>query len=134
MLSKLSILAGKRILIVDDEIAVTMLLEDFLIEWECIVAGVCHSVCQALDAVENGVFDLAILDLNLGGQMSHPIAKALDRRGIPFLFLSGYGEQAIPAHPTWPICAKPFSGEELAERLVAVLTSSLLGVPDAIVA
>jgi DNA-binding response OmpR family regulator len=120
-----SILSGKRVLIVEDEMLVALLIETFLTDWGCVTAGPYSSVAKALEEVESAEFDLAILDVNLGNEKSYPIAEVLDSRGTPFLFLSGYGKQAIPlAHPTWMVCAKPFSEEELAERLVAVLTPS----------
>ena len=103
---------------------VALLIETFLIDWGCVTAGPYSNVAKALQALESAEFDLAILDVNLGGEKSYPIAEALDNRGTPFLFLSGYGRQAIPlAHPTWVVCTKPFSEEGLAKRLVAVLTS-----------
>ena len=67
-------------------------------------------------------FDLAILDVNLAGEMAYPVADLLAERNIPFLLLSGYGTEAIPSdHPEWKVCAKPFKGEELVKMLLAVL-------------
>ena len=123
--NELSILSEKRVLIVEDEMLVALLIETFLVDWGCVTAGPYSSVAEALEAVESIEVDLAILDVNLGNEKSYPIAEALDSRGKPFLFLSGYGKQAIPlAHPTWAVCAKPFSEEGLAKMLLAVLTSS----------
>ena len=104
---------------------VALLIEAFLDDWGCVTAGPYSSVAEALEAVESIEVDLAILDVNLGDEKSYPIAEVLDSRGTPFLFLSGYGKQAIPsAHPTWVVCSKPFSEEGLAAMLLAVLTSS----------
>ena len=116
--NELSILSGKRVLVVEDEMLVALLIEAFLDDWGCATVGPYSSVAQALEAAENTEFDLAILDVNLGDEKSYPIAEVLDSRGTPFLFLSGYGKQAIPsAHPTWVVCAKPFTGEGLAAML-----------------
>jgi DNA-binding response OmpR family regulator len=75
-----------------------------------------------LDAVRTQDFDLAILDVNLAGEMAYPVAELLRERNIPFLLLSGYGTEAIPSgHPEWKVCAKPFKGEELVSMVLAVL-------------
>jgi DNA-binding response OmpR family regulator len=69
--------------------------------------------------------DLAVLDINLGGTMSFPIAEALARRGIPFLFLTGYGDTAmeltVPENRQWPVCSKPFNIEHLVSVLEGII-------------
>jgi DNA-binding response OmpR family regulator len=120
------ILVGKRILIVEDEMLVALLIEDFLTEIGCHPVGTCGSVQAAMDAVQVGAFDMAILDVNLDGEMVYPVAELLVERQIPFLFLSGYGIEAIPPnHPEWKVCAKPFRGEELVKMLSALLVPSV---------
>jgi CheY-like chemotaxis protein len=115
-------LAGKRVLIVEDELMVALLIEDLLADLGCSTVGPCGSVGKALEAAQTGVFDLAVLDVNLGGEMVYPVAEALAERHIPFLFLSGYGEEAIPpGHAGWRVCAKPFKADHLAEMLSAVV-------------
>jgi DNA-binding response OmpR family regulator len=89
-------LVGKRVLIVEDEMLVALLIEDFLTDIGCHVVGPCGSVQAALDAVRNRAIDLAILDVNLDGEMVYPVAELLAEQQIPFLFLSGYGIEAIP--------------------------------------
>ncbi len=116
------ILAGKRVLIVEDELIQGMVIEELLLECGCIPVGPCGNVAQALEAVQAGSFDMAVLDVNLGGEMVYPVAHALTAQDIPFLFMSGYGEAAIASRPgKWRVCAKPFEGDEFAAKLAAVL-------------
>jgi CheY-like chemotaxis protein len=120
------VLVGKRVLIVEDELLVALLIEDFLEEFGCSSVGPCGSLQKALDAVREEVFDLALLDVNLDGEKVYPVAELLTQRHIPFLFLSGYGDEAIPPGRTdWKVCAKPFKGNELAEMLSAVFVSAV---------
>jgi CheY-like chemotaxis protein len=117
-------LVGKRVLIVEDEALVAMLIEGFLEECECTIVGPCGTVEKALEAVQTGTFDLAVLDVNLRGQKVYPVAEILSERHIPFLFLSGYGDDAIPpGRGTWKVCAKPFKGNDLMRMLSAALGS-----------
>jgi len=116
------VLAGKRVLIVEDELLVALLLEDFLLELGCTILGPFGSVAKAMDAARTEAFDLAVLDVNLAGEKVYPVAELLTERRIPFLFLSGYGDEAIPAdRREWTVCAKPFKGADLAAMLSAAL-------------
>lgn len=118
-----SALVGKRVLIVEDELLVALLIEDLLADLGCSVLGPCGNLRNALEKARTEVFDLAVLDVNLGGELVYPVAEALAERRIPFLFLSGYGEEAIPpGHSGWKVCAKPFRADHLAEMLSAVVT------------
>ena len=118
-------LAGRRVLIVEDEILIGMMIEDILTDLGCAIAGPCGSVASALDMIETGAPDVAVLDVNLAGEKVYPVAAALLRRHIPFMFLSGYGEDAIPAeHPDWPVCPKPFRTSDL----IGMLTATMLQV------
>ena len=96
------VLIGKRVLIVDDEVLVTMVIEDILTECGCLAVGPYGTVEKALHAVQSEAFDAAILDINVAGVRVDPVAYALVERHIPLLFLFGYGDQAIwPNHPDW---------------------------------
>lgn len=120
------VLAGKRVLIVEDELIVALLVEDFVTEFGCSAVGPCGSVEKALDAVRTEKFDLAVLDVNLGGEKVYPVAEALTERHIPFLFLSGYGDEAVPAdHCEWKVCSKPFRAADLAKMMSAALEASV---------
>jgi len=118
-------LAGKRVLIVEDELLVALMIEDLLGDYGCSTVGPCGSVEIALRAVRTEALDLAVLDVNLAGERVYPVAEALAERHIPFLFLSGYGEEAIPpGRGDWRVCAKPFRGADLAEMLSAALATA----------
>jgi DNA-binding response OmpR family regulator len=118
-------LIGKRVLIVEDEMLVALLIEDFMAELGCSTVGPCGSVATALDTIRTEMFDLAVLDVNLAGEMVYPVAEVLTERHIPFLFLSGYGDEAIPpGHSNWRVCAKPFRGDDLASMMSAAVESA----------
>lgn len=117
-------LAGKKVLIVEDELLVALLLEDFLLDMGCSTVGPCGSIESALEAARDWTFDLAVLDVNLDGEQVYPVAEILAQRHIPFLFLSGYGDEAIPlGRIGWRVCAKPFKGQDLARMLSATLAT-----------
>jgi DNA-binding response OmpR family regulator len=119
------VLSGKRVLIVEDEFAVALMIEDFLIEFGCATLGPCNTVAKAMRVALTENFDLAVLDVNLNGERIYPVADALAKRGIPFLFVSGYGDSAIlPGHSDWKVCAKPFTGDVLASMLACVLSNA----------
>nr|WP_294545970.1 response regulator [uncultured Rhodopila sp.] len=119
-------LSGKRVLVVEDELLVALMIEDFLTEFGCTTIGPCGTVETALHAVRTHALDLALLDVNLSGERVYPVAEALAERHVPFLFLSGYGEEAIPpGHADWKVCAKPFKGAKLAEMLCAVMGAAV---------
>src|SRR4051812_40265470 len=90
-------LQGLKVLVVEDETIVAMLLEQMLEELGCEVAGVAGQVTLATSLAGSVDADLAILDMNLGGQSVDPVAEALDARGTPFVFASGYGADGLTA-------------------------------------
>jgi CheY-like chemotaxis protein len=89
-------LEAKRILVVEDELMIRMLLEDMLSELGCTIAAEAAHIEEAMEAAKNAEFDLAILDVNLNGQPISPVADALVARGTPFVFATGYGERGLP--------------------------------------
>ena len=122
MIDPSRVLAGKRVLIVEDELLVALMIEDVLADLGCEVVGPFGSVAQALPAAGSEPIDLAVLDVNLGGEMVYPVAERLGERDIPFLFVSGYGGDAIPEGKVdWKVCAKPFHPKELARMMAALL-------------
>jgi CheY-like chemotaxis protein len=101
-----------RILVVDDEPLVSMLVENWLVELGCEVVGPARSVEQGLDIVGSAELDGAILDVNLGGNNSYALAEALKRRGVPFAFATG--DSAIGAECGFSdpiLLSKPFDFE-----------------------
>jgi CheY-like chemotaxis protein len=119
------LLAGKRVLVVEDEALVAILIENLLEDCECTIVGPCGTIESALAAVRTETFDLAVLDVNLHGVRVYPVAELLAERNIPFLFLSGYGDGAIPfGRNAWKVCAKPFKISDL----VAMLQEAIAAV------
>ena len=113
-------LAGKRVLVVEDEFMVAVLVEDLLAEQGCVVVGPFARVSDALAAAAQEHVDLAILDVNIDGLDVFPVAEVLDERGVPFVFVTGYGAAAIPKdRPSWEACSKPFRFDVLAGMLVS---------------
>lgn len=112
-----------RALIVEDEQLIAMMTEDMLIELGHDIAATAHSLATGLACAADAAIDFAVLDINLNGERSFPIADALSERGIPFLFLTGFGINGLSErYKAAPILAKPFSMDALArmiDRIVA---------------
>src|SRR5471030_2544427 len=88
-------LAGRRILVVEDEALVAWAIEDMLVELGCIVVGPAARVSQALVIVEGQPLDAAVLDVNLNGEKCYPVAEALTARGVPFIFSTAYNRDSL---------------------------------------
>ena len=102
--------AAPRVLVVEDEYLIRMLLEDMLSE--------------ASHIATSGEFNAAILDVNLDGQESYPVADILAKRGLPFVFVTGYGERSLPEpYRGRPALQKPFQAEQLKRMLAELLPS-----------
>jgi CheY-like chemotaxis protein len=115
-------LAGKRVVVVEDEALVAILIEELLEDCGCSVLGPCGTLEAALEVARTETFDMAVLDVNLRGVKVYPVADMLTERHVPFLFLSGYGDGAIPlGRTTWKVCAKPFKAKDLVAMLSAAL-------------
>ena len=113
---------AKRILVVEDELMIRMLLEDMLGELGYTVAAEAARIEEALDAAKNADFDIAILDVNLNGQPISPVADALVARGMPFVFATGYGERGLPEpYRDRPTLKKPFQMDGLKQMLQTAL-------------
>ena len=117
------VLRGKKVLIVEDEALIAMLFEDILEDTACQIVGPAMNVRQAMELAGTAEIDAAVLDVNLNGESSFPVAALLRSRGVPLIFSSGYGSQGLP--PEWqdrPTLPKPFTSDEVVgalERLVA---------------
>ena len=113
-----TMLIGLRVLVVEDEMLVSLLIEEMLADRKCVIVGPFSTVPAAERAAMTEAIDIALLDVNIGGSKVYPVAIALMRRRIPFLFLSGYGENAIPHdRPDWRVCSKPFRENYLIDML-----------------
>ena len=113
-------LSGMRVLVVEDEAIVSMLVEEFLEELGCEVAATASRLDDALEKAGSVPVDLAVLDVNLAGRLSYPVAELLLARGVPVVFATGYGSAALPAalHGV-TVLSKPFQQEQLAAALQA---------------
>ena len=119
---KNSRVAGRRVFLVEDESLVTMLIEDALAELGCVIAGLASRFGDAMEKAESLSFDVAILDVNLNGEQTFPIAEALLDRGVPFVFSTGYGVTILaPPLQGVPVLAKPFQLRDLEIALFAAL-------------
>lgn len=105
-----------RVILVEDEPLVAMMMEDLLTDLGCEIAGSFGSLSAALAWVEagEGRIDGALLDVNLGGgETAFPVAEALRQRGVPFAFATGYGVLPSDRYPETPLIHKPVDLEQL---------------------
>lgn len=121
-------LAGRRILVVEDEMLVLMNIEMAFADMGCCDLYAAANVAEALALLDKISFDAAIVDVNLGGEKSYPVADALAQRGIPFSFSTGYSDHGERADlEDRPLLRKPYTRAALAsvfERLLPPETSS----------
>ena len=116
-------LVGRRILVVEDEMMIAMLVEDMLAELGCSVVGPAHALDVALNLArtEQGI-DAALLDVNLGGQPVFAVADALREKGVPAIFSTGYGDDGLrDVDRGSQVLQKPFRAGDLAKALSAAL-------------
>lgn len=114
-----------RVLIVEDEPLVAELLEEMLIEGGYEIAACLGALDKALVFLEKNSCDFAVLDINLRGKTTEPIAAVLRGRGVPFLFVSGYGNaQSSGRYLDAPLLSKPFRDEQLIRAIQAVLVET----------
>ena len=117
-------LSGAKVLVLEDETLVSMMVEDMLLDLGCEVVGPFAKLDQALAFIDSaeGQIDAALLDVNLGGVRSFPMAEALAGKGVPVVFTTGYDESGLP--DVWrgrPTLRKPFMMGEMAEALKKAL-------------
>ena len=115
-------LNGLRVLIVEDETLVAMLIEEYLVELGCTVALSASRIAKAMKGLQTCPVDVAVLDVNVAGESISGLVETLDGRGIPFMFASGYGARGVDAR--WsasPVLQKPFTGSDLRAALLTLL-------------
>jgi CheY-like chemotaxis protein len=109
-----------RVLLVEDEVMIGMMVADMVEELGHAVAAEAGDVGSAAELAQTGLFDLVILDVNLNGKMSFPVADIIIRRRIPLIFKSGYALDSIPAaFGSTPKLQKPFQIATLAKAITA---------------
>lgn len=114
--------AKPRVLVVEDEALVAMQLEDMLAELGHEVAASCARLEEAVATAYTVACDVAVLDINLSGQKSFPVAEALKSRGVPFFFATGYGVSVLPPGLAGThVLHKPYSLEDLKSALMNAL-------------
>ena len=117
--------AMPRVLVVEDEYLIRMLLEDMLAELGYDVAAAVGSMAEASEFAAHGDFNAAILDVNLDGEEIYPVAEILAKRGLPFVFVTGYGENSLPEpYRSRPALQKPFQAEQLKSTLNGLLATA----------
>lgn len=115
-------LSGRRVLVVEDESRIAMLIRDTLEDIGCEVVGTATRFADAFEKATSLPFDVALLDVNLNGESSYPIAQALADRGRAFVFATGYGTSNVPeALHNAPVLQKPFMRRDLERALRAAL-------------
>ncbi|MGK9052027.1 response regulator [Neorhizobium petrolearium] len=114
--------SGIKVLVVEDESFVALMIEDMLEDLGCQIVASLARLKEACDIASTAELDVAVLDINLGGERSFPVAHILQERGVPFMFSTGYGKNGVPAELSdAPVLSKPFSGKELEETLALTL-------------
>jgi CheY-like chemotaxis protein len=120
-------LQGRRVLVIEDESLVAMLLETILEDMGCTVVGPESNIDDGLiAATTEASLDAALLDVNVAGREVFPVADALRARGVPFVFSTGYGEAGLPEH--WrgnPTIQKPFTEGAIRDALMKAMNISL---------
>ena len=108
----------RRVLVVEDEVIVGMLAEDMLTELGYEVAALSTHLDEAVEFARTLPLDFAVLDVNLNGRMSYPVADTLRLRGVPFIFATGYGPKIlVPPYAGTPTLQKPFQIGDLRQML-----------------
>ena len=118
-------LSTLRVLVVEDEALVSMLVEDMLSDLGCTVIGPAAELEEALRLAGSAEMDAALLDVNLGGRPIFPVADALKARGVPFAFASGYGAAGLSeGHRGSLVLQKPFRESDL-RRILESLAAQI---------
>lgn len=115
-------LSSLKVLVVEDEALVSMLVEDMLTDLGCTIVGPAAEIEEALRLAGSADIDAALLDVNLGGRPIFPVADSLKARGVPFAFASGYGEAGLTEeHKGATVLQKPFREADLRRVLESLV-------------
>ncbi len=115
---------GRRVLVVEDEMTIVLMIEDALIDLGALVIGPAAHIDTALQLARDESIDAAVLDVNIQGGDSYAVADILAERGIPFVFCSGYSDWELEdRHRDRPRLTKPYSSRELDDRLLQLLSA-----------
>jgi CheY-like chemotaxis protein len=118
-------LSNRKVLVVEDEMMIAMLIEDMLDEFGCKLVGPATNVPRALELIAKESIDVAVLDLNLDGKDTYAIADALQRKNVPFIFATGYGSAGLrQEYGNRPVLQKPFPASDLETALTEALSGT----------
>lgn len=121
-MSNQRIAEGRRVLVVEDEMTIAVMVEEMLLDLGAEVIGPESRLDAALRLASEASLDAAILDVNIRGGNSYPVADILAKRGIPFIFCSGYNDWALEErHRDRPRLMKPYSLKELEDQVSKLL-------------
>ncbi len=114
---------GNRVLVLEDELLIAMFLDDLLVEAGYAVVGPTGTVAQALAILASEPPpDVALLDFHVAGETSLAVADAIAERGLPMVFLTGFGREVLPPrYSDRPVLIKPYEGRELIAALARTL-------------
>ncbi|MET0273315.1 MAG: response regulator [Phenylobacterium sp.] len=117
-------LKGLRVLVVEDEMIVSMLIEDMLADLGCTVVGPAFTLASGLEIARSAEFDCALLDVNLGGERVFPLVDLLREKGARIVFSTGYGRAGLrDEDQSRPVLQKPFRESELERTLTAAVAA-----------
>lgn len=115
-------LVGTRVFLVEDEALILFTLQDMLEDLSCVVVDVALRIEEAVAKAGTVDCDVAIIDVNVAGERIDGVADLLARRGVPFVFATGYGRPSLPAgHLERPMLAKPYRPADVQAALAAAL-------------
>jgi CheY-like chemotaxis protein len=112
-------LEGLKILVVEDEALVAVMVEDMLVALGARVVGPASTLAQGLALAAAEALDAAVLDVNVRGEPITPLADLLRQSGVPIVFATGYGEAPAGLHEHAPVLEKPYTREDLGKAIVA---------------
>jgi DNA-binding response OmpR family regulator len=112
-------LQGTRVLVVEDEAMLSLSLEDMLRDLGCVIAGTAAKIDDAMTMARTADFDVALLDVNLGGKRVDPVAEAIRERGTPIVYVTGYGKTAASGF----VLEKPHNAADLERTLTSALAA-----------
>lgn len=120
------LLSGRSVLVIEDEMLILMMIEDMLADLGCQSVAVASKVGPAISLIEGQEFDMAMLDMNLGGIESYPVADALRARDVPYFFSTGNSlTNTKDGYRNQDVLKKPFTFEQLSNMLSRSLRASV---------
>lgn len=120
------LLSGRRVLVIEDEMLILMMIEDMLADLGCDSVAVASKIGPAISLIEGQDFDTAMLDMNLNGIESYPVADALKARDVPYFFSTGNSLTNMKdGYRDQDVLKKPFTFEQLSNMLSRSLRASV---------